>query len=419
MTFPFERNRSFAQKLDADDPLQDFRNEFLFPKTKDGKEVLYFCGNSLGLEPKRTRDYILQELQDWQDLGVLGHFNAKHPWYPYHEFVTEGLAHVMGAKPHEVVAMNTLTTNLHLLMVSFYQPKGKRNKILIENGAFPSDIYAVSSQIRFHGFDPKECLLECDIEENPTEAVETMLQKHRDEIALVLLGNVNFRSGQAFRMKRLTEKAHEIGAHIGFDLAHGAGNLECTLHDQGPDFAAWCSYKYLNSGPGGIAGVFVHDRHQDKPQLPRFEGWWGHDKNQRFDMEKKFMPMKGAEAWQLSNPPIFQLAALRASLEIFLEAKMNRLVEKRRKISSFLYDLCADLPFIEIITPKDPEDRGAQISMRIQKDAKKLVTHFENQGIVCDVRPPDIIRVAPTPLYNRYEDVYLFYEALKEYVEKS
>jgi kynureninase len=411
-------NREFAERADADDPLRDFRDEFCIPKTDDGRDVLYFTGNSLGLQPKKARDYVMQELDDWAEFGVEGHFHAKNPWMPYHEFLTDSMAEVVGAKPIETVVMNSLTVNLHLLMVSFYRPSGPRRKIVIEKGAFPSDQYAVRSQIRFHGGDD-EWLIELAPRTGEstlrTDDIVATLQANADEIALIMLGGVNYYTGQAFDLAAITIAGHEIGAIVGFDLAHAAGNLVLKLHDWNVDFAAWCSYKYLNSGPGGIAGVFIHEKHADDFSRPRFAGWWGHDKSTRFKMDDRFVPMRGAEGWQLSNPPIFQMAAMRASLEIFSNAGMENLRAKSEKLTGFLASLLRgiDDERIEIITPSKSGDRGCQLSIRVRNSDKSLFDALSERGVIADWREPDVIRVAPVPLYNSFEDVRAFSEILR------
>jgi len=416
----FESIAVFAQSLDEQDSLKHFREKFYIPKQSNGAEVLYFTGNSLGLQPRTAREYIEQELKDWETLGVEGHFQAKNPWMPYHEFLTKQMANVVGAKPLEVVVMNSLTVNLHLLMASFYRPNEKRNKIIIEKNAFPSDQYAVQSQIKFHGLTPESSLIELAPHEGKdclrTEDIENTIEEHGNEIALVLLGGVNYYTGQAFDMKRITEAGHKVGAVVGFDLAHAAGNLELKLHDSGADFAAWCSYKYLNSGPGGIAGVFVHERHAESFDLPRFAGWWGHDKQTRFLMGDEFVPMRGAEGWQLSNPPIFQMASLRASLEIFEEAGMKRLREKSVELTNYLEFLLGEIKDerISVITPTNPQERGCQLSIRVRNSDKTLFKAITEKGVIADWREPDVIRVAPVPLYNTFTDVYKFAEILKE-----
>ncbi len=419
--------------LDKNDLLSGFRAEFHIPKHTDGSDVLYFTGNSLGLQPKRTREYVDQELDDWARLGVEGHLHARHPWLPYHEFVTEQMARVVGAKPIETVVMNSLTVNLHLLMVSFYRPTPTRYKIMIEKGAFPSDRYAVESQINVWstGFsrlaqkEPPEggtpnALIELTPREGEaclrTEDILEAIDREGDSVALILLGGVNYYTGQAFDMKAITEAGHKKGCVVGFDLAHGAGNLELKLHDWGVDLAAWCSYKYLNAGPGAVGGVFVHERHARNFDLPRFAGWWGHDKETRFLMRPEFIPLEGAEGWQLSNPPIFQLAALRASLEIFDEATMPALREKSVKLTGYMEKLLSQIETdrIEIITPTDPAQRGCQLSIRVRNADKTLFDAITKRGVVADWREPDVIRVAPVPLYNTFEDVSKFVAILKE-----
>ncbi len=377
-------------------------------------------GNSLGLQPKSARAYIEQELEDWKNLGVEGHLRAKNPWLPYHEFLTEQMANVVGAQPIETVVMNSLTVNLHLLMVSFYRPTRERYKIVIEAGAFPSDQYAVQSQIKFHGFNVVDSLIELKPRENEailrTEDIEKTIAENGDSVALVLLGGVNYYTGQAFDMQRVTEIGHKFSSVVGFDLAHAAGNLFLELHDWNVDFAAWCSYKYLNSGPGGIGGVFVHERHAEAFDLPRFAGWWGHDKETRFLMGDKFIPTKGAEGWQLSNPPIFQMASLRASLEIFDEAGMKNLVEKSKQLTGYLEFLLNQIKDerISVITPSNPEERGCQLSIRVKNADKNLFKAITEKGVIADWREPDVIRVAPVPLYNSFLDVWKFVEILKD-----
>ncbi|MBE7515750.1 MAG: kynureninase [Chloracidobacterium sp.] len=431
-------------ELDEHDPLRAFRERFFIPKQANGDDVIYLTGNSLGLQPKRTREYIEQELDDWARLGVDGHTHARHPWLPYHEFVTEAMARVVGAKPIEVVAMNSLTVNLHLLMVSFYRPSPARRRIMIEKGAFPSDRYAVASQIAWHRSEPpalaggqsaKPVELSANrppanaggsdlIELAPREGESTLrtediietIECEGDSVALILLGGVNYYTGQAFDVEAITEAGHRKGCIVGFDLAHAAGNLELKLHEWGVDLAAWCSYKYLNAGPGGIAGVFVHERHAQSFDLPRFAGWWGHDKATRFLMGPKFAPIEGAEGWQLSNPPIFQLAALRASLEIFDEATMPALREKSVKLTGFLEGLLSEIETdrIEVITPSDAAQRGCQLSIRVRNADKTLFDAISKRGVIADWREPDVIRVAPVPLYNTFEDVSRFAAILKK-----
>jgi kynureninase len=420
MHLNFEASEKFAREMDARDSLKNFRNKFYIPKKPNGESVLYFTGNSLGLQPKTTRAYIEQELKDWEALGVEGHFNAKNPWMPYHEFLTEQMAEIVGARAVETVVMNSLTVNLHLLMVSFYRPTAKRNKIVVEAGAFPSDQYAVWSQIKFHGFEPENLLIELMPRENETllrtEDIEQTVAENGDSIALILLGGVNYYTGQAYDMRRITEIGHKFGCIVGYDLAHAAGNIELHLHDWGADFAAWCSYKYLNAGPGGIAGAFVHERHAENFNLPRFAGWWGHDKKTRFLMGSEFVPMRGAEGWQLSNPPIFQLAALKASLNIFEEAGMKNLFEKSKRLTSYLEFLLREIhdERISIITPSNPEERGCQLSIRVKNSDKSLFKAITDKGVVADWREPGVIRVAPVPLYNTFTDVYKFARILRD-----
>ena len=420
----FENSAAFAAETDARDALRHFRERFYIPKQESGADVLYFTGNSLGLQPKTVREYIEQELKDWELWGVEGHFHAKNPWMPYHEFLTAQMARVVGALPAETVVMNSLTVNLHLLMVSFYRPAGKRNKIVIEKNAFPSDQYAVQSQIKFHGFDVENSLIELTPRAGEnylrTEDILETIRRNGDQIALILLGGVNYYTGQAFDFEAITKAGHAAGAVVGFDLAHAAGNLVLDLHDWDVDFAAWCSYKYLNAGPGGIAGVFVHERHAASFDLPRFAGWWGHDKETRFLMDDRFVPMRGAEGWQLSNPPIFQIASLRASLEIFEEAGMKNLREKSVKLTNYLEFLLGEIhdPRIEIITPANPSERGCQLSIRVKSADKNLFKAITKRGVIADWREPDVIRVAPVPLYNTFTDVFHFAQILKDCLEK-
>ena len=413
----FSNSQDFAVSMDTKDPLAHFRERFYFPKDPSGNTLLYFCGNSLGLQPKTVRAYIEQELSDWEQLGVEGHFQAKNPWMPYHEFLTEKMANIVGAKPLETVVMNSLTVNLHLMMVSFYRPTKEKYKIVIEKNAFPSDQYAVKSQISFHGFNPEEALIEVSPRPGEdmlrTEDVEQLLEEEGHSIALVLFGGVNYYTGQAFDIKRITIAAHKNNCLAGFDLAHAAGNIVLQLHDWQVDFAVWCSYKYLNSGPGGISGCFVHEKYANDTTLPRFAGWWGHDKKTRFLMGSEFYPIAGAEGWQLSNPPILPLASLRASLDIFEEAGMQQLVQKSKWLTGYLEFLLIELKNerIQIITPK--EERGAQLSMRIKNSNKTLFNQLIQTGVICDWREPDVIRLAPVPLYNSFLDVYLFVLRLK------
>lgn len=416
----FEASPTFAGEMDTLDILKSSRENFFIPKTADGSDVIYFTGNSLGLQPKTARAYVDQELEDWKVLAVEGHLHAKTPWLPYHEFLTEQMARVIGAKPIETVVMNSLTVNLHLMMVSFYQPTTERYKILIEKGAFPSDQYAVESQLKFHGHDSQNALVHLTPREGEstlrTEDIIDTIEREGESIALVMLGGVNYYTGQAFDMKAITEAGHRVGANVGFDLAHAAGNLEMHLHEWDVDFAVWCSYKYLNAGPGAVAGAFIHDRHAKEFDLPRFVGWWGHDKATRFLMGPDFVPLEGAEGWQISNPPILQMAALRASLEIFDEVGMRALRVKSEKLTSYLEFLLGEIDTdrISVITPSDPAQRGCQLSIRVQDADKTLFETVLGRGVSADWREPDVIRVAPVPLYNSFTDVYRFAEILKE-----
>ncbi len=407
-----------ATERDQQDPLRAYRNQFHLPMQKNGEPYVYLCGNSLGLQPKTTAAFIDQELKDWATYGVEGHFHAKNPWMPYHEFLTPAMAKVVGGLPHEVVTMNTLSVNLHLMMVSFYRPTKQRFKILIESDAFPSDRYAVESQIKFHGYTVNDALLELTPREGETlirqEDIETLLANEGEQIALIMLGGVNYYTGQVFDFKRITSLGHEYGCTVGFDLAHGAGNLQLSLHDDGVDFAVWCSYKYLNSGPGSLGGCFVHERHANDSTLPRFAGWWGHNKTTRFNMRHDFDPIPGAEGWQLSNPPILSLAAMLSSLKVFEEVGMPTLCAKSLKLTNYLEEqlLAINNDRIQIITPSDPEERGCQLSIQVKEADKSLFDAITAKGVIADWREPDVIRVAPVPLYNTFEDVYQFAQIL-------
>lgn len=410
---------TYARQLDGQDPLSSYRDQFHMPKTSEGNDIIYLCGNSLGLQPQRVKDYVNAELEDWSKLGVEGHLHARHPWLPYHEFLTGAMAKVVGAKNQEVVVMNSLTVNLHLLMVSFYRPTTERYKILVEYSLFPSDRYAVESQARFHGYDPNEAIIELPADENEYVSWETIkehLDQYGDEIALVMIGGVNYYTGQAYPIKKITDYAHGKGCTVGFDLAHAAGNLDLKLHEDGPDFAAWCSYKYLNSGPGSLSGIFVHERHATNFELPRFNGWWGHNKEERFLMGPDYMPLAGAEGWQMSNPPILPMAAMRASLELFDEIGMEALNEKAEKLTTYMLDLLESLndPRIKVITPQNWDERGCQLSLQIKGADKSIFDKVSERGVIADWREPDVIRIATVPLYNSFEDVFRFYSILKE-----
>ncbi|MHC9090010.1 kynureninase [Tenacibaculum sp. IMCC1] len=410
---------SYAQQLDKEDKLAHLRAQFHIPKDAKGNDWLYFTGNSLGLQPKQTQQYIQQELDDWAKYGVEGHFEARNPWMPYHEFLTNSMAKIVGAKPIEVVVMNTLTTNLHLLMVSFYQPTKTKYKIVIESDAFPSDRYAVQSQLKFHGFDTEEGLIEWKPREGEEllriEDLEKIVDEQGDEIALLLIGGVNYYTGQYLDIKRIAEIGHVKNCKVGIDLAHGAGNISPELHDSGVDFAAWCTYKYLNSGPGSLAGLFVHEKHAHNKELPRFAGWWNHNKETRFNMRQPFDVMPGAEGWQLSNPPILSMAAIRASLDMFEEVGMEALRAKSEKLTGYFEYLInqIDTDRIKIITPSNPKERGCQLSIQVKNADKSLHKKLTENNIITDWREPDVIRCAPVPMYNSFEDVYRMVEILK------
>lgn len=415
----YQLGLEYAKQQDQLDELSNYRNQFHIPKDKNGNELIYFTGNSLGLQPKSTKSYINQELEDWANFGVKGHTEAKNPWLPYHEFLTESMANLVGAKPIEVVTMNTLTANLHFMMVSFYQPTKTRYKIVIESDAFPSDKYAVESQLRHHGFDDKEGLILWKPRKNEEllhfEDLEAILESQGEEIALLMIGVVNYYTGQYFDLKRITELGHIHGCVVGFDCAHGAGNVELSLHDSGADFAVWCTYKYLNSGPGSSAGCFVHERHAYNKNLNRFTGWWSHNKETRFNMRHEFDVLSGAEGWQLSNPPILSMAAIKASLDIFNEVGIKKLVEKSRKLTGYFEFLINGLnnKDIKIITPTNPEERGCQLSIKVNNADKGLHDKLTKAGVMSDWREPDVIRCAPVPLYNSFKDVYNMVEKLK------
>ena len=421
----YQNGLAFAKKMDNEDELHEYRSQYHLPMQKNAKPYVYLCGNSLGLQPKSTAAALQQELKDWQNLGVEGHFHAKNPWMPYHEFLTKAMAKVVGAKPEEVVVMNTLTVNLHLMMISFYQPKGSRNKIVIESDAFPSDRYAAESQIRQRGLDPKECLIELEARAGEiclrAEDIQHVIENQGEEIALILLGNTNYYTGQYFDMKKISEWGHAKGCFVGFDCAHGAGNIPLDLHNSGCDFAVWCNYKYLNAGPGGMGGAFVHERHHNNPNIPRLEGWWGHNKETRFKMRDAFEPIPTTEAWQLSNPPIMAMVVVWASLKIFEEVGMDKLRKKAISLTGYMEFLVKSLGdnIINIITPVDPNQRGSQLSIQVRNADKTLFNKITEDGVIADWREPDVIRVAPVPMYNSYEDVYNFYAILKEALEEK
>ena len=415
----YQNSLDYAKQLDQEDPISYLRNEFHIPRDKHGKEWLYFTGNSLGLQPKTTSKYIKQELDDWANFGVEGHFEAKNPWLSYHELLTDKMAKIVGAKPIEVVVMNTLTTNLHLLMVSFYQPSKTKYKIIIESDAFPSDRYAVQSQLSFHGFDPEEALIEWKPKEGKEllelEDLKSILDSQGDEVALLLIGGVNYYTGQYLDIKKIAELGHAKKCMVGIDLAHGVGNIQPNLHDSGVDFAAWCTYKYLNSGPGSLSGLFVHEKHAQRKDLPRFAGWWNHNKETRFNMRQPFDVMSGAEGWQLSNPPILSMAAIKASLDIFDKVGMSALLNKSKKLTGFfeylIHEIASDT--IKIITPTHPNERGCQLSLQVKNADKNLHKKLTENNIITDWREPDVIRCAPVPMYTSFEDVYCMVKTLE------
>ena len=422
----FENSLDFAQKMDAQDPLRSFRSEFNFPSFHE-KTVRYFTGNSLGLQPKKAVQYVNEEIEDWAKYGVEGHFLSRRPWFSYHENLTQYAANVVGALPIEVVVTHSLTTNLHLLMVSFYRPEGKRTKILCEAKAFPSDQYALESQVHFHGLS-KENLVEVAPREGEDlirlEDILSKIEELGDELALVMIGGVNYYTGQLFDMKTITAAGHKVGAIVGFDLAHAAGNINLKLHDWGVDFAAWCGYKYLNSSPGGVSGMFVHERHAHNSDLPRFAGWWGYNKEKRFQMEPGFQAMPGAEGWQLSNAPVLGMAVHLASLELFEAAGMERIGQKRDQMTAFLEFIIDDISeknkgkcTFELITPRDKMQRGAQLSIKANGQGKALFNALSDLGVVADWREPNVIRIAPAPLYNSFEDCYWFGQLLQEAIQ--
>ncbi|HRE74212.1 MAG TPA: kynureninase [Flavobacteriales bacterium] len=426
----YRNTLEFAREADQQDPLRSYRQQFHFPQHQ-GTDVVYFTGNSLGLQPKRTREHILQELDDWAKFGVEGHFYAKHPWFSYHENLTASNAAIVGALPSEVVCMNQLTVNIHLLMVSFYRPTPLRYKILCEAKAFPSDQYALETQVQHHGFRAEDAILEIAPREGEytirTEDILKVIEENKDSLALVMMGGVNYYTGQFFDIKTITAAAQKVGAYAGWDLAHAAGNVELHLHDWNVDFAAWCSYKYLNAGPGSVSGAFVHEKHAHS-KLPRFAGWWGHDKSIRFKMEKGFQPMPGAEGWQLSNAPVLSMAAYKASLELFAEVGMPQLIKKSRLLSGYLEFLIAEVNKavsgkentpLEIITPLEWNQRGAQISMVAHGQGKDLFNKLIAEGVIPDWREPNVIRLAPVPMYNSFEDMFRFAEILTRILKSA
>lgn len=417
----YQNDLAFAKAQDAQDPLKEYRAQFYIPKV-NGKDSFYFTGNSLGLQPKTARKFVEEEMKNWETLGVEGHFaNVERPWMNYHKFSKEALAKIVGAKPIEVVTMNNLTVNLHLLMVSFYKPTQTRFKVICEAGAFPSDQYMFETQLKFHGLNPDKALIELTPRKGEhtlrTEDILKTIAETGDALALILIGGLQYYTGQLFDMKSITEAGHKVGAIVGFDLAHAAGNVPLQLHDWEVDFATWCSYKYLNSGPGNVSGVFVNEKYANDPSLNRFAGWWGHDEKERFLMKKGFRPMPGADGWQLSNVNVISTAAHLASLEIYDKVGMEALREKSLKLTGYLEFLMKELSQVadifEILTPSNPEERGCQLSIFFHKDGRRLFEALSAAGVIADWREPNVIRVAPVPLYNTFEDIYQFAAILK------
>lgn len=422
----FQNTKEFAQELDRQDELSSYRNEFSFPQV-NGKNVIYFTGNSLGLHSKRAKKYVDEVMTDWENLAVEGHFYAEKPWWDYHERFANPLSKIVGALPSEVTVMNTLTVNLHLMMVTFYKPTPKRFKILCEAKAFPSDQYMIQSQVKFHGLNLEDAIVEIQRREGEhnirLEDVLAKIEEVGDELALVLIGGVNYYTGQVFDMKTITEAGHKAGAYVGWDLAHAAGNIKLELHDWDVDFAAWCSYKYMNSGPGNASGCFIHEKHHNDTSLPRFAGWWGHNKERRFKMEPTFDPVRGAEGWQISNLPILSLAPYLASVEMFDEIGMEALIVKRNKITSYLEFILQEISkevngSFEIITPSNQEERACQLSVFLHGEGRSLFDYLMKNGVITDWREPNVIRLAPVPLYCSFEDMYNFGQILKKGIVK-
>ncbi len=422
----FSNTREFARSMDKEDPLATYKDEFIFPEVNN-KKVIYFTGNSLGLQPKSAKKYVDEVMDDWANLAVEGHFYAEKPWWDYHERFSEKLAKVVGAKPPEITVMNTLTVNLHLLMVSFYRPDAKRYKIICEEKAFPSDQYMIASQVKFHGFNPEDAVVEVKKRagENHfrTEDILKKIEEIGDECALVLFGGVNYYSGQVLDMETITRAGHEVGAKVGWDLAHAVGNIELKLHEWNVDFAAWCSYKYMNSGPGNASGCFINEKYHGLKEIPRFEGWWGHSKERRFLMEPEFQPEPDAHAWQISNAPILALAPYLASLDMFEKVGMPALIEKRNKIVAYLEFVLHQIDEevesdFEIITPSNQNERGTQLSVFLHGEGKELFNYLIKNGVIIDWREPNVIRLAPAPFYCSYEDMYEFGQILKRGILK-
>jgi kynureninase len=418
----FQNTLQFAQSLDQQDELRKYRNEFIFPQ-HNGKNVIYFTGNSLGLQPKSAKKYVDEVMNDWANLAVEGHFYAEKSWWDYHERFAQPLSKIFGTKPSEITVMNTLTVNLHLLMVSFYKPTPKRYKIICEEKAFPSDQYMFQSQVNHHGYKSEDAIVEIKRREGEhnirLEDILSKINEVGNELALVLIGGVNYYTGQVFDMKTITQAGHKVGAIVGFDLAHAAGNIELNLHDWNVDFASWCSYKYMNSGPGNASGCFIHEKHHNS-NLPRFAGWWAQKKETRFLMESTFDPIEGADGWQISNLPVLSLAPYLASTEMFAEVGMEKLIKKRNQITSYLEFVLQEIDKeleeakFEIITPSNPEERGCQLSVFLHGQGKELFHYLMKNGVVVDWREPNVIRFAPAPFYCSYEDMYNFGQILKQ-----
>jgi len=423
----FKNSLEFAQQLDRQDPLKDFRKRFFIPQ-HSGKEKIYFDGNSLGLQPKNAKEYVIQELEDWAELAGEGHFTARRPWLPYHEIFPQQLSKIIGCLPEEVVVMNSLTVNLHLLMVSFYRPTKQRYKIVCEAKAFPSDQYAFESQVKYHGFEPGDAIIEVKPRNGEhvirTEDILSTIKQNSDSIALVLFSGINYYTGQLFEMKTITETGHAAGAVVGFDLAHAAGNIELHMHDWNVDFACWCTYKYLNSGPGSVGGVYIHQKHAGNKELPRFAGWWGYVKETRFQMEKGFHAIPTAEGWQLSNAPVLSMAAHKAALDIFDEAGMGELTAKTKLLSSYLIFILENVNEriegqpIRIITSKNENERGCQVSFVIKEKGKQLFEWLTENGVSGGWREPEVIRMAPVPLYNSFEEIWQFGNMVESFFKK-
>lgn len=423
----FENTREFARECDNQDKLKKYRDEFNFPEI-NGRKVIYFTGNSLGLQSKRSKEYVDEVMADWAKLAVEGHFYADKPWWDYHERFADPLSRIVGALPEEVTVMNTLTVNLHLMMVSFYQPTEKRYKIICEEKAFPSDQYMIQSQVHFHGFNPKEAIVEIKRREGEhnirLEDILAKIEEVGNELALVLIGGVNYYTGQVFDIRTITEAGHKAGAYVGWDLAHAAGNIKLHLHDWNVDFAAWCSYKYMNSGPGNASGCFIHEVHHSDIDMPRFAGWWGHNKERRFKMEPVFDPVQSADGWQISNLPILSLAPYLASVKMFDEVGMDALIEKRDKITAYLEFILQEIDkevdsTFEIITPSNPQERASQLSVFLHGEGRSLFDYLMKNGVITDWREPNVIRLAPVPLYCSFEDMYEFGQILKAGILKG